>query len=113
MVLCVRTDLKMSSGKVAAQAGHATLGAYKAALKRNEGDVKAWSRTGQAKVALKVASLEELRALAEAAERAGLVNYIVVDAGRTQIEEGSETVLAVGPAPKEAVDRVTGHLKLL
>lgn len=51
--------------------------------------------------------------LAEKASASGLPSYIVCDAGRTQIAAGSQTVLAVGPAPKSAVDAVTGHLKLL
>jgi PTH2 family peptidyl-tRNA hydrolase len=51
--------------------------------------------------------------LAEKATAAGLPNYIVCDAGRTQIAAGSQTVLAVGPAPKSVVDQITGHLKLL
>eukprot|EP01117_Protostelium_nocturnum_P006431 TRINITY_DN231_c0_g1_i1.p1 TRINITY_DN231_c0_g1~~TRINITY_DN231_c0_g1_i1.p1 ORF type:complete len:124 (+),score=60.40 TRINITY_DN231_c0_g1_i1:50-421(+) len=33
MLFVVRTDLKMGNGKIAAQVGHATLGAYKRALK--------------------------------------------------------------------------------
>ena len=51
--------------------------------------------------------------LAEKALAAGLPAYIVCDAGRTQIAAGSQTVLAVGPAPKSVVDAITGHLKLL
>ncbi len=87
----------MGAGKIAAQCGHATLGAYKHAMKRNAGDVKSWSRTGQAKIALKCPTLEEMHAIADNAEKAGIINYTVVDAGRTQIEEGTETVLAIGP----------------
>lgn len=34
-------------------------------------------------------------------------------AGRTQVAPGSRTVLAIGPAPKSAIDKVTGHLRLL
>ena len=34
MVLVVRTDLDMGKGKIAAQCGHATLAAYKIAVKR-------------------------------------------------------------------------------
>ena len=113
MVLVVRTDLKMGSGKIAAQCGHATLGAYKAAMKRAPDTVKSWSRSGQAKIALKCPSLEEMHALAEKAERAGLITYIVADAGRTQIESGTETVCAIGPAAKLDLDEITGHLKLL
>ena len=52
-------------------------------------------------------------ALARAAEDAGIFTYLVVDAGRTQIAPGSRTVLAVGPAPKSLVDKITGHLRLL
>jgi PTH2 family peptidyl-tRNA hydrolase len=51
--------------------------------------------------------------LAERAAAAGIATYIVHDAGRTQIPAGSQTVLAIGPAPKSALDKITGHLKLL
>ena len=34
------------------------------------------------------------------------------DAGCTQIEPGSWTVLGIGPEPVELIDEVTGHLKL-
>ena len=43
----------------------------------------------------------------------GIQCYIVVDAGRTQIAPNSRTVLAIGPAPVDELDTVTGHLKLL
>lgn len=51
--------------------------------------------------------------LAAAAAAAGLLSYVVRDAGRTQIAAGSQTVLAIGPAPKSDIDRVTGHLPLM
>jgi PTH2 family peptidyl-tRNA hydrolase len=38
---------------------------------------------------------------------------LIRDAGRTQIEPNSKTVLAIGPAPAREIDRITGHLKLL
>jgi peptidyl-tRNA hydrolase len=47
------------------------------------------------------------------AREAGLITHIIVDAGRTQIEAGSRTVLAIGPAPVAALDAVTGHLKVM
>lgn len=52
-------------------------------------------------------------ALAEKAERLHIPNYIVVDAGRTQIAAGSETVLALGPGNVSEINQVTGSLKLL
>ena len=35
--------------------------------------------------------------LKKTAEKKGLVNYVIRDAGRTQIAAGSRTVLGVGP----------------
>uniref|UniRef100_K3WU49 peptidyl-tRNA hydrolase n=1 Tax=Globisporangium ultimum (strain ATCC 200006 / CBS 805.95 / DAOM BR144) TaxID=431595 RepID=K3WU49_GLOUD len=113
MVLCVRTDLKMGKGKIAAQCCHATLGAYKRAVKRAPKAVRAWEMLGQAKVCLKVDSEEELLSLAAKASEHGLINYVVVDAGRTQIAPDSKTVLGIGPAPIDAINKVTGHLKLM
>lgn len=52
-------------------------------------------------------------ALSAKAASLGMPTYIVHDAGRTQIPAGSQTVLAIGPAPKSVLDKVTGHLKLL
>lgn len=53
-----------------------------------------------------------LRELQVAARRANMPNSLVADAGRTQIEPGSITVLGLfGPASR--VDQLTGHLALL
>ena len=54
-----------------------------------------------------------LMELAKAASAQNLPHYVIRDAGRTQIASGTKTVLAVGPAPKSQVDKVTGGLKLL
>jgi PTH2 family peptidyl-tRNA hydrolase len=107
MVLCVRTDLKMQRGKVAAQCGHAVLGAYREARRRGRSGkedqevcreaLRQWSRQGQAKIALAIpdeATMMDLEAKARARK---LPTYIVADAGRTQIAAGSLTVLAIGP----------------
>lgn len=53
------------------------------------------------------------RALESQASSLGLPTHVVRDAGRTEVEPGSITVLAVGPAPAEAIDAVTGALRLL
>lgn len=39
MVLVVRNDLKMGKGKIGAQCGHATLGAYRMSCKKKSGRV--------------------------------------------------------------------------
>lgn len=38
---------------------------------------------------------------------------LIRDAGKTQIEPNSKTVLAIGPGPSREIDRITGSLKLL
>ena len=47
------------------------------------------------------------------AKKANIPTYLVVDAGRTQIEPGSKTVWGIGPAPAELIDQITGKLKLI
>jgi PTH2 family peptidyl-tRNA hydrolase len=112
MVLCVNTSLKMDKGKIAAQCGHATLGAYKASMKHASSNVKWWERTGQAKIAVKVTE-EQMHAASAAAGELGLISYTVMDAGRTQIAAGSLTVCAIGPAPVHVIDAITKPFKLL
>ncbi|EFN58132.1 hypothetical protein CHLNCDRAFT_14837, partial [Chlorella variabilis] len=113
MVLVVNDELKMGKGKIGAQCAHAAVGAVERLHERRQtAALHQWEACGQPKVCLRGASTLELRQLqAEAAAR-GLPTFIVQDAGRTQVAPGSRTVLAIGPAPKSAVNQVTGHLKL-
>jgi peptidyl-tRNA hydrolase len=113
MILAVRSDLKMGKGKVAAQCSHATLGAYKRALQRTPGAVKYWERIGQKKITVKLQNEEQMDEIEASAKQAGLVTYVVVDAGHTQVAAGSKTVLAIGPAPESLVNTVTSQLKLI
>jgi PTH2 family peptidyl-tRNA hydrolase len=113
MVLCVNMELKMDKGKIAAQCGHATLGAYKMATKYCPTAVLWWQRTGQAKIAVKVEKESLIYEIEKRAKAAGLATYLVEDAGRTQIAAGSKTVLAIGPAPTRSFEGLTSELKLL
>ncbi|KXJ96671.1 peptidyl-tRNA hydrolase PTH2-domain-containing protein [Microdochium bolleyi] len=121
LVLVVRTDLGMTKGKIAAQCSHATLACYKTlsrAQAKNPSSAEAkilqrWERLGQAKIAVQVKSEEEMLELMGKARSLGITAEVIQDAGRTQIDPGSLTVLGVGPAPKSQVDLVTSSLKLL
>ena len=62
---------------------------------------------------MKAGTEEELVSLGRAAAEHGILSYIVRDAGRTQIEPGSKTVLALGPGHVSDIDMITRHLKLL
>lgn len=115
LVLVVRSDLGMTKGKIAAQCGHATLACYKTLVRADPSHpvLKRWERLGQAKVALKIDSEDDMLMLQAQAISLGLCAQVIHDAGRTQIASGSATVLGIGPAPKSKIDEVTGHLKLL
>ena len=108
--IVVRTDIGMGEGKLAAQASHASLSAYEKADDRNR---KRWKNGGQKKIVLKASSERDIYELSEIADRDGIPNAVIRDAGHTQLEPGTVTALAVGPAEESAVDRVTGDLSLL
>jgi PTH2 family peptidyl-tRNA hydrolase len=112
-VIVFRSDLQMSKGKIAAQAGHAAVSAAQSAYTRHKKWWDAWLYEGQKKVALKVSSEKELGELEEAADDLGLPHALIVDRGLTEIPEGSVTCLGIGPAPAGMIDRLTGKLKLL
>ncbi|XP_049530187.1 probable peptidyl-tRNA hydrolase 2 [Anopheles darlingi] len=113
MVLVVRNDLKMGKGKIGAQCGHAAVGAFETALKKTPAAVRKWQHSGQAKIALKVENELDMMEIYRTAKANNLNCCLIRDAGRTQIEPNSKTVLALGPAPNAAIDSITGHLKLL
>ncbi|XP_075417619.1 peptidyl-tRNA hydrolase 2, mitochondrial [Tenrec ecaudatus] len=112
MILVVRNDLKMGKGKVAAQCSHAAVSAYKQIQRRNPELLKEWDYCGQPKVVVKAPDEETLIELLTHAKMLGLTVSLIQDAGRTQIEPGSRTVLGIGPGPADLIDKVTGHLKL-
>lgn len=112
-VIVIRSDLKMGKGKIAAQAGHAAVSAAEEARKHFPRWWRSWLDEGQCKIAVKVSSEKELHELEETASRAGLPHALISDRGLTQLEPGTVTCLAIGPAPSPNVDRITGKLALL
>jgi len=107
--IVARADLGMSEGKLAAQVAHASLSAYEDATASTR---KEWKGSGQKKIVLQVDGESQLFELADKAETEGIAHAIVRDAGHTQLEPGTVTALAVGPAAEERVDAVTGDLSL-
>ncbi len=117
MALVVRQDLGMLKGKIAAQCAHAAVALYRLISEpqsqaRNLPLLERWLFKGQAKIALKCPDEEEMNLLFAKAISLNVNAYIVHDAGRTQVQSGSATVLGLGPAPKLVLDQITGNLKL-
>jgi PTH2 family peptidyl-tRNA hydrolase len=112
-VIVFRSDLKLSKGKIAAQAGHAAVSAAQEANKRHKNWWEEWLFEGQRKIAVKVKDEKELLALEEQAKELGLPNALIIDRGLTEIPPDTVTCLGIGPAPAEIIDRLTGDLPLL
>ncbi len=67
MVIVVRGDLGMSSGKIAAQCVHAALAAYRQALVQSPPLVRAWEAQGEATICVQCSSDSELEVVLRAA----------------------------------------------
>lgn len=113
MVLVVRGELRLTAGKAAVQVAHAAVLLYQEAERRKLPVLRAWLDSGQKKIAVVAATLDEMEGLARAARARGLTTVFVEDAGLTEVAPGTRTVLGVGPGAEGEVDRITGSLPLL
>ena len=114
MVIVVRKDLNMSIGKTSAQVAHATLGAYKLSMTKNNDKVNNWENySGQAKIVLSVENEKELFEIKDKADKNGLITCLIHDAGRTEVSPNTATCCAIGPDTVQKIDEITGKLKLL
>ena len=109
-VIVVNAALNLPAGKMAAQVAHAAVGALIGAPRQNQMD---WLQQGMPKVVVQCLSEDELLALLQRAEAAGLPAMLVRDAGRTVVQAGTATCVGIGPAPGEDIDPITGALPLV
>ena len=108
-VIVINSNLDMSRGKMAAQASHASLGAYK---KASSDELKKWESQGQKKVVLSSGD-RKMEDLYESAKRNNLPAFLVKDAGYTELSPGTKTALGIGPSEESKVDKITGQLELI
>ncbi len=112
-IIVFRSDLKLSKGKAAVQAGHAAFSAAEEARKRRKEWWEMWIWEGQRKIAVKVKNEKEMLALEEQARDLALPYSLITDKGLTEIPPNTVTCLGIGPAPAEKIDKITGKLPLL
>ena len=137
-VIVMRTDLNMRKGKMISQGAHASMKVFFDRMSASdsggrvldstngplqkftskawdwEGAVLPWM-TGQfTKVCLQVNSEQKLIDIYDAAHAEGLPVALIEDSGKTEFHGVvTPTCLAIGPASAEAIDKITGNLKLL
>lgn len=110
LVIFMRTDLNMSRGKIAVQAGHAVaLTMFRTEVEVIEG----WMLNNQIKIVLSVDTLLELGAIAGRAEANGVPWTYVQDAGSTEVDPGTTTCLAVGIESRRRLLKLTEGWKAL
>ena len=126
-VIVMRKDLSMNKGKMIAQGAHASGNVildrlwfdkdYNVRSTTGEPaweDIYKWAMGTMTKVCVGVSSEEELMGIYEEAFEAGLPVALVIDSGKTVFHGvHTKTCLAIGPADADAIDKITGKLKLL
>jgi PTH2 family peptidyl-tRNA hydrolase len=112
-VIIVRKDIKMGTGKLAAQVGHAAVMSYLETTKVNNKIAEEWLNTGGKKIVLKVENEESLRKLFGAFKYKKIPCALITDAGLTQLPPGTVTALGVGPWATRELNPLTSMLKLL
>jgi len=109
-VILVRKDLKLPKGKMAAQVAHA---AVDCALGTSSFKMMRWKMSHMKKIVLAVEGLRELKQYQTKAKHFGLKTAMITDAGLTTVPPGTVTCLGIGPDREDAIDRVTGDLKMI
>jgi PTH2 family peptidyl-tRNA hydrolase len=113
LVVVIRSDLKLSAGKLSVQVAHASVTCALECRKRNSKWFTKWHREGQKKVVVTASNLAELKTLQRKAEQNNLITSLISDAGLTEIPPGTVTCLGIGPGPNGQIDKITGQLSLL
>ncbi|KHN69919.1 peptidyl-tRNA hydrolase [Ordospora colligata] len=110
LVIIVNSDYKMEKGKVLSQVCHG-MSKVMTYLFRNNELRKEWKRNGEAKIVLKGSSAQ-IEQIIKDTELKGIRHHAVYDAGRTQVPPGANTVVVLGPALRDQLTPISGHLKL-
>jgi PTH2 family peptidyl-tRNA hydrolase len=124
-VFLVREDLKLSTGKTAAQVAHAAVGKCyfnysglvnkinKRGSKYYKSALNYWNDFGAKKIVLKVNNLETIERVQKACRNLKIPCSMISDAGRTEVEPGTVTVLGVGPEVSDKLNKITGEFRLM
>jgi len=111
MVIVIRKDLKLPKGKMAVQAAHSVASLV---MKAKDNRIfMLWFNSGQKKIAVYCENEKELLSIMQKAKDKGLKTSLVQDAGRTVVEPGTKTCIAIGPALESDFIGLTDKLSLV
>jgi peptidyl-tRNA hydrolase, PTH2 family len=114
MYLLVNSDLKkMKAGKMAAQVGHAVQDITERMVATDKDKWRKYKREGTKKIVVKATEAQMKQLSAEYTGGRDIWCVEVHDAGHTQIEAGSFTVLGFCPMDHTQVPEVIMEMKLL
>ena len=108
-VLLVRSDLSLSKGKTVAQCGHALV---ESIISSNSEKITVWRQQGEPIITLKVPNEKTMNYICARAHRKKVFNYIVCDAGETEVLPDTNTVCVIGPDKTEKINSLVKDLKL-
>lgn len=100
----------MRKGKMVAQGSHACLYSY---LNTPQEIRDEWFGQRQTKICVGVETEAELFEIYEKAKAAGLPCALILDAGLTEFKGPTYTAVGIGPYDDDAINQITGNLKLL
>jgi peptidyl-tRNA hydrolase, PTH2 family len=117
MVFLVRDDLKLGAGKIAAQVAHAAVGLTEKINEKGKSYYKQalehWSEFGAKKIVLRAKDLEELKNVHKQCKKLKIPSIMISDAGHTQVDPGTVTVVGIGVEDSSKLDKITGGFKLM
>lgn len=113
MVAIFRADLPLPPGKMAVQAGHAFLSAWRKAVNRHYDNAMDYADGLQIKIVLIAPDLTALERIKEKAEQRSVPAVLITDAARTVLPEPTVTVLGLGPMSKTDCNALTRGLEML
>lgn len=121
----------MKKGKMSSQVAHAALGNIlqrmssmgmvgpggttmrRTLITKKDSAEEIWLSEAFTKIVVGVENLEEMLALKQSADDAGLITCLITDNGDTVFTEPTVTTLSIGPALSSELYPVTGHLRTI
>ena len=111
MYLIVNTGLNMGRGKIAGQVGHGVVLSMEISDCKNVIDWRL--KNNQTKIVLSVEDNSVLEDISKKLYEKNIKSVYVVDCGKTEIQEGSISVLAVEITDKDKLSPILKDYKLL